>query len=132
MLIVMSVLFGLFAIFSFFIAFRQHREKGFIFTNAWLFASERERRNMDIRIKKAEYRVGRNVFFLVGLVFSIYTVCFLYWITWLVNTGFAIMALTVLYAIFQYVANIRLQASIEEEKKNIEVDNKELEKDESL
>jgi len=130
--VVMSVIFGLLAVFSFYITFRQHREKGFIFTNEWLFASEKERKNMDIRIKKAEYRLGRNVFFLLGLTFLVYVAYFILWFSWLSNIGFAIMALTILYAIFKYVANVRLQASIEEEKKNMDISYKELEEEEPL
>ena len=31
------------AIISFFITYRQHREKGFVFTNEWVWASKKER-----------------------------------------------------------------------------------------
>jgi len=40
------------AIFCFFIAYRRHKEKGFIFNNVWLYASQKEGENMDVRLKK--------------------------------------------------------------------------------
>jgi len=115
-LIIISIIFGAIGIISFRIAYRQYKEKGFIFTNTWLFASEKERENMDIRIKKAEYRVGRNVFFLLGLVFIIYAVYFQLWLSWISYIGFALMGLIVIYALYQWVANARLFKSIEDEK----------------
>ena len=116
-LIIFSVIFGAFSFICFRIAYRQYREKGFIFTNTWLFASEKERANMDTRIKKAEYRVGRNVFFLLGLILIICAVYFQLWLSWLSWIIFALMGLLIIYALYQWVANARLFKSIEDEKK---------------
>jgi uncharacterized membrane protein len=73
---------------------------------------------MDIRIKKAEYRVGRNVFLLLGFLFSLYAVNFQLGISWLFYIGHAIMAFVVFYAIVQSVTNERFRKSIEAEKKS--------------
>jgi len=115
-LIILSMIFGAIGFICFRIAYRQYREKGFIFTNTWLFASETERANMDIRIKKAEYRVGRNVFFLLGLMFIVCAAYFQLWLSWISYIIFALMGLVVIYALYQWVANARLFKSIEDEK----------------
>lgn len=116
-LIVLSLILGVLAVFLFFIAYRQHKEKGFIFTNTWLYASAKERENMDERIKKAEYRVGRNVFFVTGVLFSLITVNihFLSW--WLYVLIGGIVFFLLIYAIVQYATGERLRTLIEAEKK---------------
>ena len=114
-LLILSIIFGAAAFFCFLISYRQHREQGFIFTNTWLFASQKERDEMDHRVKKAEYRFGRNVFFSLGIIFSIYVVYFQLWLSWLSNIALALMGLLVIYAIYQWVANARLFKSIEDE-----------------
>jgi len=116
-LIILSVIFGLAAFICFRISYRQHKERGFIFTNTWLFASQKEREEMNYRIKKAEYRVGRNVFFLLGITISVFAVYFQLWLSWLSYIAFVVMSLVVIYAIYQWIANARLFKEIEDEKK---------------
>jgi len=121
--IVWSAIMGAIAIFSFFIAYRQHKEKGFIFAGLlfateFLYASKKEREEMDERIKKAVYRVARNVFFLIGVIFMIYAVNFHLEISWLFYIGHAVTAIIVIYAIYKQAAHKRLSESIESEKKN--------------
>jgi len=117
-LIVASVLLGVLAVFLFFIAYRQHKEKGFIFTNAWLYASKKEREDMDERIKKAEYRVGRNVFFVLGTLFSLLIVNIHLGASWLYTLMGFLAGFLVIYAIVQYVIGERLRTSIEAERKS--------------
>jgi Ca2+/Na+ antiporter len=116
-LIVISAILGVTAVFLFFISYRQHKERGVIFTNTWITASKAEREKMDERFKKAEYRVGRNVFFMLGFLCSLYAVNFQLWISWLFYIGYAVMALIVVYAIAQSISNERLRKTIEDEKK---------------
>ena len=106
-MIIVSALLGIFSLFLFFIAYLQHRQKGFIFTNAWLYASKKERENMDERIKKREYRVARNIFFVLGVLFSLLAVIIHLETLWLQNFGYILMGLLAVllctYAIVQYV-----------------------------
>jgi len=117
-LIVMSVIFGLSGFISFYISYRQYKERGFIFTNTWLFASQKERDEMDSRVKKAEYRFARNVFFMLGIIMSIFVVYFQLWLSWVSYIAFGLMWLLILYAIFQWIENTRLFKKIEDEKRN--------------
>jgi len=118
--IVVSILFGVPVVLLFFIAYRQHKEKGFIFTNAWLYASSKERENMDERIKKREYRVGRNVFFMLGVLLSLLAVSLSFEISWLYFPMGFLAGSLIYYAIIQHITGERLRKSIEEEKSNRE------------
>jgi Ca2+/Na+ antiporter len=115
--IIISSIVGVIAIPLFIIAYRQHKEKRFIFTNKWLYASQKERENMDIRIKKAEYRVGSNVFGGLGILVLFLAFYFLLDISWLFYTGIVIMIILVIYAIYQWMTNERLEKLIENEKR---------------
>ena len=64
-IIIACFLFVLSAI-LFVLSFRAFREKGFLFNNAWIYASEEERRTMD---KKPHYRQSAIIFLLLGMVF---------------------------------------------------------------
>lgn len=50
------------------ISYFQFKEKGFLFNNAYLYASEKERETMD---KKPHYRQSAIVFLLIGISFSL-------------------------------------------------------------
>ncbi|MDR0325215.1 MAG: DUF3784 domain-containing protein [Oscillospiraceae bacterium] len=112
----MSAFLGATALLLFIISHRQHREKGFIFTNTWLMASQKEREEMDDRIKKAEYRVGRNVFFLLGLIFFVLAVFCLSLLSWLLYVLYALTAVTCIYAIVQWITNERLYKTFKDKK----------------
>ena len=119
-LIITSVICGIVAIFCFFIAYRQHREKGFIFNNVWVYASQKERENMDVRLKKRAYYVSRNVFSLIGVLFSLLAVTFFFETSWFQHLGYVLIGvlttLLCIYAIVQHVTGERLRLSIEMEK----------------
>ena len=118
---VTSIILGLISFLSFLLAYRQHKEKGFIFTNTWLFASESERTNMDVRIKKYEYRVARNIFFMIGVLFSLIAIDMhlidsgLSYLMWAL-IGIIVIVL-IAYAIVQFIMGERLRVAIEAEKK---------------
>jgi len=116
-LIIMSVIFGTAAVFCFLIAYRHHKERGFILTNKWLYASKKEREAMDSRIKKVEYRVGRNIFSMIGAIISIFAIYFQLGFSLLLHIGYVLMVLVVIYAIRQWIVNGRLYKSIEGEKR---------------
>ena len=53
---------------SFIVSTFQFKEKGFLFNNAYLYASKQERKTMN---KKPHYKQSAIVFFLIGLIFLI-------------------------------------------------------------
>lgn len=107
-LVIVSVILGLSALWFFFIAYRQHREKGMIFTNAWIWASKIERAQMDYRKKKLEYRLARNVFFLLGVLFLVLTLAIALSISWLFIVVNVLTAIFIVYAVVQWVLNERI------------------------
>jgi len=106
-LIIVSIILGAIAIFCFLIAYRHHKEKGFIFTNRWLFASPKEREQMDDRTKKAEYRTGRNIFTLVGLIFLLLTIYTIVHLSWLLGAVYVLMGITILYGFLYLIRLVR-------------------------
>ena len=114
--IIISAIFAIASIPLFRIAYRQHKERGFVYTNKWLYASQKEREEMDPRIKKAEYRVGRNVFFMLGVLLLLCAIYFLVWQPWLGFIGYALMVIIIVYALYQWISNNRVYKAIEEEK----------------
>jgi len=106
-LYVMSALMGVIAFFMFLITYRQHKERGFIFTNTWIWASKKERYEMDIRKKKVEYRFARNVFFMLGIIFLVFAVNAILLFMWLFYVIYALFAILVIYALIQWVVNER-------------------------
>jgi len=107
------ILFGMIAVVMFFIAYRQHVEKGFVFTNRWLWASKKERDEMDARIKKMEYRFGRNVFFLLGILLAV--MAFSISVFWLFYVVYALTMFLIVYAIVQWILNERFYKSMDDE-----------------
>ena len=110
-LIITSAICGSVALFCFFTAYRHHKEKGFIFNNAWIYASQRERDEMDARHKQRAYRVSRNVFVLLAVLFSVLAATILLEASLLQYLGYALMgAIAVLlcvYAVAQYITGER-------------------------
>lgn len=61
-----AVIFGVLALVSFVISVMQFREKGFLFNNAYIWASRQERETMD---KKPHYRQSGIAFALITAIF---------------------------------------------------------------
>lgn len=96
------LVFVLLASLSFVIAYRQHRQKGFVFTNRWLFASEKERLEMDAQSKKTQYHIARNIFTILGIIFTILAINVLFWATWLFYIIYALAALVIIYSLIKF------------------------------
>jgi len=117
--IIVSALLGVFAIVLFLIAYRHHKEKGVILTNAWLLASEKERESMDERIKKYEYQVARNCYLMLGALFSLIAVTTqleispLFYFVWAIKV--LLLVIICIYAIAQYKIGEKLRESIKSE-----------------
>lgn len=88
------------AIALFVISVRSFMEKGFLFNNAYIHASEEERKNMD---KRPYYRQTAIVFLMLGGVFVIIAAECVFKTGWLWYVEMALIAATIIYAIVSSV-----------------------------
>ena len=84
------------ALFMFILSIRSFREKGFLLNNAYLYASKREREEMD---KSPHYRQTAVVFLLIGFVFLFNGFAVLWSIDWMSYVVGAILIATLIYAV---------------------------------
>ena len=94
-----SILFAV-SVFLFFMSIRSFMEKGFLFNNAYIYASKQEREKMN---KKPYYRQSAIVFLLLGLLFLIIALAVLLEANWLFYMGVAVVVITVIYAVVSSV-----------------------------
>ena len=94
-MIVASILFAI-SIFLFFMSVRSFMEKGFLFNNAYIYASKEEREKMN---KKPHYRQSAIVFLLIGLIFLLNAIAVLLKANWIFYIVAAVVIVTLIYAI---------------------------------
>ncbi len=99
---------------SFVISIRSFRKKGFLFNNAYIFASEQERKNMD---KNPHYRQSGVVFLLIGIIYLLIGLQTLLAVGWILYVVAAISFVTIIYA---FISSISIK------KNKIKPDNSEL------
>lgn len=92
------------SIISFVISIFSFQEKGFLFNNAYLFASEKERKEMD---KKPYYRQTAIVFSLLGIVFLIFAIESAAQVKWLSYLAIGVLISVMVYAIVSSMINLR-------------------------
>ena len=90
-----SILFAV-SIFLFFMSVRSFMEKGFLFNNAYIYASKQEREKMN---KKPHYRQSAIVFLLFGLIFLLNTIAVLLKVNWIFYIVVVVVMITIIYAI---------------------------------
>ncbi len=90
-----SILFAI-SILLFLMSVRSFMEKGFLFNNAYIYASKQEREKMN---KKPHYRQSAIVFLLLGLIFLLNTIAVLLKVNWIFYVVVAIVIITLVYAI---------------------------------
>lgn len=90
---------------SFGISYFQFQEKGFLFNNAYLYASEEERRTMN---KKPYYRQSGIVFCLVGFIFLINFLEIILAMSWLFYIMLLLCVITLIYAI---VSSVKIETA---------------------
>ncbi len=86
--------------FAFFMSIRSFKEKGFLFNNAYIYASEQERDAMN---KKPYYRQSGVVFLLLGLVFLLNGFSIFFHTRWISYIAVAIIIIAIVYAIVSSV-----------------------------
>ena len=94
-IIIASILFAV-SVFLFLMSVRSFMEKGFLFNNAYIYASKQEREKMN---KKTHYRQSAIVFLLLGIAFLLLALAVLLEAYWISFVGVAVVIITLIYAI---------------------------------
>lgn len=107
--IISSIIFLALGIGAFIISYLQFKEKGYLFNNAYFWASQEEREQMDKSkdSKKPHYRQSGFAFMFIGifcLAFTIYIVTD--WI-WMYFAFWVLVIIAVVYAVVSSVQNER-------------------------
>lgn len=84
----------------FFISIRHFSQKGFLFNNAWLYASESERKEID---KKPHYIQSGVCFVLIGIIFVLDGIEFILMTGFLSKISIAAAIIAVIFAIVSTV-----------------------------
>ena len=98
-----AVILGVIAIASFVFAYFQFHEKGFLFNNAYIYATPEEREKMD---KKPHYRQSGIVFVMIGIIFLINTFEMIFRTGWL---AYGVVAVAVTAMIYAVVSSIMIE-----------------------
>ncbi len=88
------------AIGAFVISYFSFREKGFLFNNAYLYASKEERATMD---KKPHYRQSAIVFLMIGIMFSLTAISVFFINRWIRYIAISVAIVAIVYAIVSSV-----------------------------
>ncbi len=88
------------AIGAFIISYFSFREKGFLFNNAYLYASKEERATMD---KKPHYRQSAVVFLMIGIIFLLNAMSSFWTNSWFSYMAIVVALIAIIYAIVSSV-----------------------------
>ena len=105
--IVFSILFLFLSIGFFVLSVFQFRGRGFLFNNAYILASHKEREKMDSNkeSKRPHYRQSGFVFLLLGISFLLLAAYMAVHWKWLLAAYWATVMVTVLYAAASSIKN---------------------------
>ena len=98
--IIGAIICGIISIACFLFSYFQFKEKGFLFNNAYLYASQQKRKTMN---KKPHYKQSGIVFVLIGIIFFINTLEMIFQTGWLFYGVIAIAGIAIVYAIVSSV-----------------------------
>ena len=99
--IVGAIIVGIVAIVCLVFSYLQFNEKGFLFNNAYIYASKQERETMD---KKPHYKQSGIVFLMIGIIFLIDAVEMILETGWLFYLVIVVAIIAIVYAIISSVA----------------------------
>ena len=94
--IIGAIILGVIAIACFIFSYLQFQEKGFLFNNAYIYASKQERETMD---KKPHYKQSGIVFVFIGIIFLINAIDTILQTGWLNFFVIGIAVIAIIYAI---------------------------------
>lgn len=93
--IIGAIVLGIVAIGCFAVSYMQFHEKGYLFNNAYIYASKHERETMD---KKPHYKQSGIVFLLIGIIFLINAADMILQTGWLFYFVMVTAVIAVVYA----------------------------------
>ena len=94
--IIVAIVLLIAALFMFVLSIRSFMGKGFLFNNAYIYASQKERETMN---KKPYYRQTAIIFFFLGIVFLTLGFAILLGIGWMTYIAEGIILIMLIYAI---------------------------------
>lgn len=98
--IVGAIILGVIAVICFIFSYLQFNEKGFLFNNAYIYASKQERKNMD---KKPHYKQSGIIFASIGIIFLIDAIDIILQTGWLLYLVIGVAIVAIVYAIVSSV-----------------------------
>ena len=101
--IITAIVLAALAIVCFVLSWWQFREKGLLLNNAYLYASKKDREQME---KKPHYRQTAIALALVGIIFTLNAADALLQTGWIIFAVLALCLLTIAYAI---VSSVRIE-----------------------
>ncbi len=106
--IMVEIIFLTLAIGAFVISYLQFKEKGFLFNNAYIWASQEERKQMDKdkESKRSYYRQSGFTFAQIGIIFLIFAVYLVADWIWMYITFWVSVIIAVAYAV---VSSIKIE-----------------------
>ena len=99
--IICALICFLLSVLAFLISIRSFQEKGFLFNNAYIYASKQEREKMD---KKPYYRQSAIAFALVGIVLALLGIAMLLSAAWITFLAMAVGVVVLIYAVSSEIA----------------------------
>lgn len=105
-----AVILAVIAIGCFVLSYLHFNERGFLFNNAYIYASKQERERMD---KKPHYRQSAIVFVMIGIIFLINAIEMIIETGWLFYLVIGVAIMTVVYVIISSVAIERKRTNLE-------------------
>jgi hypothetical protein len=94
------IILGMLTVICLIISISQFWEKGFLFNNAYLYASKSERENMD---KSPYYKQSAVVFLLLSIVFLLTTLQLIFEANWFFYIILAVVIATIIFAVVSSV-----------------------------
>lgn len=98
--IIGAIVLGVIATICFVFSYLQFHEKGFLFNNAYIYASKQERKNMD---KKPHYKQSGIIFVFIGIIFLINAIDIILQTDWLFYLVIGVAVIAIVYAIVSSV-----------------------------
>ncbi len=104
---IIGIIFLALGIGAFIISYLQFKEKGYLFNNAYIWASQEERKQMDEDkgCKRPYYRQSGFTFMFIGFVFFTYASYIATDWIWLHVISWVFVAITVVYAVVSSIQN---------------------------
>jgi len=99
--IIGAIVISVVAIVCFVFSYLQFNEKGFLFNNAYIYASKQERETLD---KKTYYKQSGIVFIMLGIIFVLNAMEMIFETDWLFYVVMAVAVIAIIYAIVSTVA----------------------------